>query len=92
MEHDRHRRDREPGKELAWDVTSILGMPVARWTYRIEAENAGSRVTETSEDKRRGPVMKILGVLASGVSDRDEHNKAGMEQTLARIKAEAEES
>ena len=80
----------EPGKELVWDVSSVFGLPVSRWGYRIEADNGGSRVTEVFEDRRQGRVMHILGVLASGVSNRDEHNKAGMEQTLARIKAEAE--
>ena len=80
----------EPGKELFWDVSSVFGLPVSRWGYRIEADNGGSRVTEVFEDRRQGRVMHILGVVASGVSNRDEHNKAGMEQTLARIKADAE--
>ena len=81
----------EPGKELAWDV-SYGPMAVARWRYEIERDNGGSRVTEVFEDKRQFGIMKFLGIIASGVGDRDAHNKAGMEQTLARIKAEAEGS
>jgi hypothetical protein len=46
-------------------------------------------VTESTED-RRGALIKVLGLLATGVSDRKTHNTAGMEATLARIKQEAE--
>ncbi len=79
----------EPGKELAWDVGSIAGLPVARWSYRIEPDAGGSRVTEAFEDKR-GTTIKVLGRLVSGVGDRPDHNRKGMEATLERIKAAAE--
>jgi hypothetical protein len=80
----------EPGHELAWDVTSVLGLPVARWRYVIAAApDGGSDVTESTED-RRGVVMKVLGYLASGVRDRGTHNSAGMEATLQRVKEAAE--
>jgi uncharacterized protein YndB with AHSA1/START domain len=82
----------EPGKELTFDITSVLGMPVARWSYRIESDGGGSRVTESWQDSRRGSLMNVLGKLATGVGDRAEHNKRGMEETLARVKAEAEAS
>jgi uncharacterized protein YndB with AHSA1/START domain len=80
----------EPGQELSFDVHSVFDLPVARWTYRIEPTgNGGSRITEQWEDRRSG-VMKVLGNIASGVSDRAEHNREGMRQTLARIKETAE--
>lgn len=79
----------EPGSRLAFEITSVFGLPVARWGYRIEADGAGSRVTETFED-RRGKTIKVLGTLVSGVGDRDDHNRQGMEATLERVKAAAE--
>lgn len=80
----------EPGREIAWDTKSVFNLPVARWRYRIEpAPGGGSKVIESTED-RRGGVMKVLGLLASGVSDRKTHNTEGMRATLERIKAEAE--
>jgi hypothetical protein len=80
----------EPGHELAWDVTSVFGLPVARWTYRITASpDGGSDVVESTED-RRGRVMHVLGYLATGVRDRATHNTSGMESTLRRLKEEAE--
>jgi uncharacterized protein YndB with AHSA1/START domain len=80
----------EPGHEIAWDVSGV-GLPVAQWRYRIDPEPAGAACTvvETFRD-RRGPVDQALGPIARGVKDVDAHNRAGMEQTLARIKATAE--
>lgn len=80
----------EPGREIAWDTKSVFNLPAARWRYRIEpAPGGGSKVTESTED-RRGGLIKILGLLATGVSDRKAHNTEGMKATLERIKAEAE--
>jgi uncharacterized protein YndB with AHSA1/START domain len=82
----------EPGRELAWDVRSVFGLPVARWRYVLQPEAAGgTEVTETMED-HRGRTIKVLGTLVSGVRDRSAHNTEGMKATLARIKAEAERS
>jgi uncharacterized protein YndB with AHSA1/START domain len=80
----------EPGHEIAWDVSGV-GLPVAQWRYRIDPEPAGAACTvvETFRD-RRGPVYQALGPIARAVKDVDAHNRAGMEQTLARIKATAE--
>ena len=81
----------EPGQEVAWDVTSILGLPVARWRYRITATaDGGADVVESFED-RRGRTIKVLGYLVSGVRDRGPHNTAGMEATLQRVKEAAEQ-
>jgi hypothetical protein len=81
----------EPGQELAWEVTSVFGLPVARWGYRITATpDGGSDVVETFDD-RRGRTIKVLGTLVSGVRDRGPHNTAGMEATLQQVKHAAED-
>lgn len=78
----------EPGRELAWDVSSF-GQPVARWSYRFEDDGSGGcTVTETWEDRRKA-VEKVVG-LFTAVSDRATHNKKGMEETLRRLKTAAE--
>ncbi len=79
----------DPGRELAWDVTSVFGLPVARWRYRIRPVDGGSELTESTEDQR-GVVMHVLGLLATGVRDRKSHNTDGMRATLDRIKTAAE--
>jgi uncharacterized protein YndB with AHSA1/START domain len=82
----------EAGRAIAWDV-SYLGRPVSNWGYRVEPEatTAGCQVVETFRD-RRGRVFAVLASAARGVSDVEEHNRAGMEETLRRIKAAAERS
>ena len=80
----------DPPRELAWDVTTVLGLRIAQWRYQIESTGEVTcRVTESTTDPRNG-VAKLLGNLATGVTDRGEHNRRGMEQTLARLKAAAE--
>ena len=88
----------EEASTLGWDryvgpqgeITVKFNLPVARWTYRIEADaNGGCTLTEAWDD-RRGGVMKFLGTVASGVSDRETHNTDGMPRTLQRIKETAE--
>jgi uncharacterized protein YndB with AHSA1/START domain len=80
----------DPEHEISWDVDSGP-LPVARWGYRIVPEPGGDACTvvESFRD-RRGTIVKVLGVAARGVIDVDAHNRAGMEQTLARVKAAAE--
>ena len=41
---------------------------------------------------RRSPLLKRLSPISRGVSDVDAHNRAGMKQTLARIREAAEKS
>jgi len=55
----------EPGRAFAFSVSSV-GLPVAEWSYDVEPEGDGSRLTETWRD-RRGPLMVVLGRLVSGV-------------------------
>ena len=80
----------EPEREISWDVDYAL-FPIARWTYRIDPAPGGEgcTVVESFLD-RRSSVPRRLGPLVRGVRDVPGHNRAGMEQTLARLKAAAE--
>jgi hypothetical protein len=80
----------DPGREFGFRVTAV-GLKVATWDYRIEPTEAGCRVTETWTDDRGG-FAKFAGRFASGVAERDEHNRSTMEQTLAALKTAAESS
>jgi hypothetical protein len=78
----------EPGRRLSFEVSS-LGLAVSRWTYDVAPRPGGCTVTETWED-RRGRAMDVIGLLATGVSDRVAHTATGIEQTLAAVKRQAE--
>ena len=80
----------EPEHAIAWDV-DFAGFSIARWDYRIEPEAGGSACTvvESFRD-RRASAFKVLSPAARGVRDTTAHNRVGMEQTLARVKAAAE--
>ena len=78
----------EPGRRLAFRV-SAGGLRVAEWRYTVEPTASGCRVTETWVDQR-GPIVKAFGKPVSGVGDRVEHNRRGMEETLRRLRAAAE--
>ncbi|MHB8682121.1 MAG: SRPBCC family protein [Acidimicrobiales bacterium] len=78
----------EPGRSLVFRVTAA-GLRIAEWRYRFEPTDGGCRVSETWVDQR-GVVAKALGKPVSGVGDRAAHNRAGMEETLRRLKAAAE--
>jgi uncharacterized protein YndB with AHSA1/START domain len=78
----------DPGHVFAFR-TSALGLPVAEWRYTITPSADGCRVTETWHDAR-GPLMRAVGRIGTGVRDRAAHNRRGMERTLARLKAAAE--
>ena len=80
----------DPGREIAWDITSVFGLPVARWGYRLEPAGDGTLVTETWDDQR-GRFMHVLGRLASGVGDRESVNTDNMRATLEKVKATAEQ-
>ena len=80
--------DAEPGRRFSFHVSSF-GLPVSEWGYEFEPTADGCRATETWVDHRPG-WFKPMAQLATGVSDRAAVNKAGMEQTLERLAAEAE--
>ncbi|HUD69227.1 MAG TPA: SRPBCC family protein [Acidimicrobiales bacterium] len=75
-------------RTLAFRITT-MGMKVAEWRYELAATTEGCTVTEAFTDER-GPIIKALGRLATGVKDRGSHNRATMQTTLERLKAAAE--
>ena len=77
-----------PGRVFAFQVKAA-GLNVAEWRYTFEPTATGCSATETWID-RRGALMKMMSPKATGVADRAEHNRAGMEQTLERLAATAE--
>jgi hypothetical protein len=79
----------DPPQRFAFDVDS-LGLGVSRWTYEIAPRPGGCTVTETWTD-RRGRAMDLIGLAASGVSDRAGYTATSIERTLAALKARAEQ-
>lgn len=77
-----------PGRAIGWEVRSV-GLPVSYWGYRLEPTSTGCRVEERWLD-RRGRLVRTVGGIVTGVGEREEHNRAGMQTTLARLKAAAE--
>jgi hypothetical protein len=78
------------GREFTFEVRSLLNLPVSRWSYRFEPAGAGvCRVAESTED-RRGGVIRTLGRIATGISDRGERNRQTMTTTLERLRVAAE--
>lgn len=82
--------DANPGRKFSFLVSS-MGLKVAEWSYTFEPTPTGCRVTETWVEQRAS-FFKPIAHLATGVSDRSSHNKAGMEATLDRLAAAAESS
>jgi hypothetical protein len=78
----------EPGQLFAFRVTAGP-LAIARWTYRFQPDGDATVVTESFDDERNA-VGRTVGRLATGVSDRVEHNRTTMEQTLERLAAAAE--
>ena len=71
-------------------ISSITpGFVFASWGYVIEPTDSGCIVTEYWQD-HRPDVMIQRSAVASGVSDRVTHNRAGMETTLERIASAVE--
>ena len=71
--------------EVSW-----AGMPVSRWEYEFEPVEGGALVRETWNDGRRGAqgfLVKMVGLLASGVWNRAAHNAKNMTVTLDRLAA-----
>jgi len=78
----------EPGRLFSFRIVAV-GCKVAEWRYDLEPTESGCTVTETWIDERNA-LVKLFGKPISGVSDRAAHNRAGMEATLAALKASAE--
>ena len=80
----------EPGAVFAFR-TSAMGLKVAEWRYTFEGdETAGTCTVTESWTDERGTLITVGGRLATGVADREAHNREGMRQTLAALKAAAE--
>lgn len=96
--HNRHGRkswksvvtviDAEPGRRLSFRVT-VGPVKVSHWSYTFETVPTGCRVTESWVDLRPR-WFRPIATLATGVGDRPPHNRRGMEQTLASLRAAAE--
>lgn len=79
-----------PNQVFAFD--GVFGdLRFSHWRYVIEPTADGCRVTEVWDDGRPEEVIEITKAI-SGVEDRGEHNRRGMEQTLARLAAALEQS
>ncbi len=78
----------DPGRSFTFRVTA-MGLKVADWSYSVEPTGTGCRVTESCTDIRPG-YFKPIAKMATGVADRDAHNRAGMERTLDNLAAVAE--
>jgi hypothetical protein len=78
----------DPGREFAFD-TQQSG---TRWTYRMEPEGDGTRVTESREPWRDRPLVARLTTrfLLGGVDEHEDELRAGLTATLERLKALAE--
>ena len=80
----------EPGVAFAFR-TSASGLKVSLWRYAFAGdEGAGTCTVTESWTDERGTLITVLGRLATGVADRASHNREGMAQTLAALKAAAE--
>jgi hypothetical protein len=75
------RADR--GHEFAFRVR-VGPVKVARWTYRFEPVEGGTKVIETWEDMR-GWLAKKAAFVTSGVKDRQTHNRDTMTVTLGNL-------
>ena len=74
------------GREFAFDV-HFGPIPDARWRYRLEPDDDGTGCTVTEDCQDRRPaVLAKLSNLVMGIPDRAEHNRAGIQTTLARLK------
>ena len=80
-----------PEQRLAFYVFG----PADTWSYALAPDGDGTLVTERRELKngKRSILSKVTAAAAlGGIDQHDVELKAGMETTLARIKAEAERS
>nr|WP_269456877.1 SRPBCC family protein [Aeromicrobium choanae] len=67
--------------------------PAARWSYRLDPEDGGTRLTLRRDlaGGRRSLVSRLVATLAlGGIESHDEELLAGMDRTLAAISAEVD--
>ena len=80
--------DAEPGRSFAFEC-SMHDFHYSTWGYRIEPIEAGSRVTEWTEDLRPESALEF-SKQTSGIGDRDARNRETMRGTLDRLAAALE--
>ena len=81
----------DPGREFAFEVRAIFNLPIARWSYSFEPAEDGTKVTESTVD-RRGWFIRTAGLVATGIADRTERNRQTMTTTLDQLAAAAEKN
>ena len=72
-----------PGERFVFDVT-LLGMAVAEWGFTMTVEGDSTRIDEWFVD-RRSPLVRLLGRIGTGVSDRVSHNRSTMFATVTAL-------
>jgi hypothetical protein len=83
--------DADPGRTFAFDVKTFGVVPVAHWRYELTPTEDGCTVTERTWDRRPGWIRKPAE-MSTGVHDRQGANAEHIKQTLARLKAKAEQA
>jgi len=78
----------DPGRAFAFEV-SMFDFHYSTWGYRIEPTDAGSKVTEWSENLLPEEMMETAKGI-SGVDNRTERNRQTMSGTLDRLAANLE--
>lgn len=81
-----------PGRTFAFAVGK-LARPSARWRYELEEVGGTTRVTESFVlPKPLGLLSRLTTRMFLGVRDREADLLEGMQQTLQRLKAAAEQA
>ncbi|MET8847218.1 SRPBCC family protein [Amycolatopsis sp. NPDC004625] len=83
--------DADAGCRFGFEVTSVGGLPVARWQYDFEPVGDGCVVVESMWE-RRPTWFKVATSTVTGVWDREQTNTANIAATLSRLKRAAEAS
>jgi uncharacterized protein YndB with AHSA1/START domain len=81
-------KDCEPGRRFSFSVVAA-GFKEEQWSYELEPEGEGCRVTERWDD-HRGRLAKTLGTPLSGSDHGVAHTRAGIETTLTNLAQAAE--
>jgi uncharacterized protein YndB with AHSA1/START domain len=76
----------EPGREFTF-VVGKAEKPVTRWSYQLTPSGTGTDVTESWESVKYGAFLKLFASPAKAKASLD----AGVAETLARLKASAEQ-
>lgn len=78
----------DQGSRFTFEVT-YGPVKISTWDYAFTANGDSTTVVESWTD-RRPAWMRLAGVPVMGVVDRGDHNRRGMEKTLANLKTAAE--